>query len=214
MIDEQRTHEIYGYVSADLAPHSHKPTVCICEMCGQERILRKRTYSVICKNCSNGIKARNSADQRRESLSNPNRNITKIKTKNKDSPTFLGCAVAERVLSKVSKNVRRMPNCFPGYDFLCGRGYKVDVKSSTIRKGGYWAFHIDKNDICDYFACLAFDNRNDLTPSHFWLIPSKVLSHLIGTSISPSTLDKWNKYEKPIDQIILCCDNMKVIASR
>ena len=213
MIDEQRTHEIYGYVSAELPPSSHKPIVCICEECGHARVAQKRRYSFLCQNCSNGIKSRNSADHRRELLNSPDRIVTKIKTKNKNSPTFLGCAVAEKVLLNAFKNVKQMPNCFPGYDFLCGKGYRVDVKSSTARKGGYWAFHIDKNDVCDYFACLAFNNREDLIPSHFWLIPSRVLSHLIGTSISPATLDKWNEYEKPLDKIMECCDTMKVISS-
>lgn len=28
-------------------------------------------------------------------------------------------------------------------------------------------------------------------------------------SISPSTLDKWAEYEKPIDDAIICCNEMK-----
>ena len=45
---------------------------------------------------------------------------------------FLGVHVAERVLSHVFKQVKRMPNGNVGYDFTCARGRKIDVKSACV----------------------------------------------------------------------------------
>lgn len=135
---------------------------------------------------------------------------------NKSCTLFLGVHVAEQVLSKVFKNVKQMPMHNPGYDFVCNKGMKVDVKSSvlhrrknSIKSQGDWTFTINRNTTADYFLCLAFDNREDLNPMHVWLIPGKDVNHLMRTGIAKSTLSKWSKYEKDIDKVINCCDNMK-----
>lgn len=131
---------------------------------------------------------------------------------NPDCSTFLGVVVAERVLSKVFKNVQRMAQGNPGYDFICGKGFKIDVKGSCLRKKlEQWNFHIERNQEADYFLCLAFDNRKDLNPLHIWLIPGDVLNHLIGTSIARSTLEKWSKYEltDKLGDVLACCDTLK-----
>ena len=124
---------------------------------------------------------------------------------------FLGIHVAERVLAKVYPNVERMPMHNPGYDFICGRGYKVDVKSSCLGKQGHWGFRINKNAGADYFLCLGFDNRDDLEPQHIWLIPGEVINHLMGLSICPGerSLSKWRQYEQPLDQVTSCCDVLR-----
>ena len=94
--------------------------------------------------------------------------------KNRQCSSFLGVHVAERVLEATFENVERMPYGNPGFDFICGAGYKIDVKSSCRRyqKNGSssWAFGIDKNCDADYFLCIAFDNREHLNPEHLWLI--------------------------------------------
>lgn len=132
---------------------------------------------------------------------------------NKDCALYLGCHVAEKVLSHVFKNVQRMEINNPGYDFICGKGYKVDVKSSCLHKrsgrSDSWLFIINRNTTADFFLCIAFDNRNDLNPEYMWLIPGNVLNHLKGTSITESTLVKWSEYNLPIDKVISCCDSMK-----
>lgn len=46
---------------------------------------------------------------------------------------YLGIFIGEKVLSKVFKNVERMPINHSGYDFICGNGYKIDVKVSCRR---------------------------------------------------------------------------------
>lgn len=126
---------------------------------------------------------------------------------------YLGVVVAERMLSKVFKNVERMPLNNPGYDFICNNNFAIDVKSACHPKNrsDLWMFAIKRNQEADYFLCIAFDTRKDLNPQHIWLIPSTVLNHLMGTSISISTLDKWAKYEliDKLDDVLACCDAMK-----
>lgn len=125
--------------------------------------------------------------------------------------SYLGVYVAERLLSKIFKNVERMPYGHPGYDFICGKGYKVDVKGGCLGNNtpDRWLFKINKNQIADYFLCLAFDNRYDLNPIHVWLIPCEVLNNKVCTSISKYQTDRWSEYEQPLDKVLKCCDTMK-----
>lgn len=139
--------------------------------------------------------------------------------KNRKCSEFLGCHIAEQILLNVFQNVIKMPMRNHGYDFICGRGYKVDVKASCIvyRKGRkssnikypYWSFKINKNIIADYFACIAFDNRTDLIPLHFWLIPGGIINNL--TTLGISIPENWLLYEKPTNKIIACCNQLKFL---
>jgi len=132
-------------------------------------------------------------------------------SENKECSSFLGIHVAERVLSHVFKNVERMPMNNSGFDFVCNKGKKIDVKSSCLRKDGVWAFHINHNTTADYFLCLAFDNREDLNPLHAWLLPGAKVNHLVGTGIRQSTIYRWDEYRLDTSKINTCCDTMKVI---
>ena len=128
---------------------------------------------------------------------------------NKQCASFLGVHVAEQVLSHVFKNVQRMPYGNPGFDFICGGGYEIDVKSACRSQDGRsnnWKFHIFKNRVAKYFLCLAFDNRKDLNPEHIWLIPGGLVNHLIGLTISMATLQKWEEYALDISKVSACCD--------
>jgi len=131
---------------------------------------------------------------------------------NKECSAFLGVHVAEGVLSKIFQNVTRMRNGNPGYDFLCSKGYRIDVKSATKMKScNSWQFNINKNRIADYFLCLAFDNRENLNPEHLWLIPAAIVNNKKGVTISPSTLEKWQEYEldSRLNDVIACCTTLK-----
>jgi hypothetical protein len=134
-------------------------------------------------------------------------------SKNRSCSSFLGCHVAEQVLSKTFKNVELMPPNNPGYDFICNHGMKIDVKSSCIhnQKGcsPYWQFNIKKNKIADYFLCIAFDNRIDLNPLHLWLIPGNTLNHSSSARIALSTILKWIEFELDAVNVVKCCDSMK-----
>lgn len=122
---------------------------------------------------------------------------------------FLGVHIAERVLSYVFKDVEVMPYGNPGYDFTCNKGKLIDAKSSCIRKDGSWMFSIRRNIVADFFICLAFDNRKDLTPLHAWMIPGNKLNHLKTTSISQSTIHKWDEYRLDLSKISACCDEIR-----
>jgi len=125
---------------------------------------------------------------------------------NKDCAQYLGVHIAERVLSHVFKDVERMPMNHPGYDLICSKNNRIDVKSSCPHgKHQRWNFHIRCNTTPDYFLCMAFNNREDLTPLHAWLIPGHRLSHLVNAVISPNTVHKWDEYALDISKIATCC---------
>lgn len=130
---------------------------------------------------------------------------------NKNCPGFLGVYIAEHILSHIYHNVKRMPYGHRGYDFICGKGYKIDVKSACLKENhpNLWGFSIKRNKIPDYFLCLAFDNREDLNPLYIWLIPGYILNNKFGTSISKSTLNKWKEYEQSINKVITCCNKCR-----
>lgn len=135
---------------------------------------------------------------------------------NKNCPQYLGSHVAERLLALYFGDVKRMPITFPGYDFLCPNGYKIDVKASTLqhhkrKTSSTWSFHIGKNTIADYFMCLAFNNRDSLEPQHLWLIPGNIVNHLTAVEMYPTeySLNKWSKYEKDLTKVFECCKILK-----
>ena len=133
-----------------------------------------------------------------------------LMSENTECSQYLGVHVAERVLSKVFKDVVQMPHNNPGYDFICNKGKKIDVKSScSHKKGRNWTFDIGRNQIADLFLCLTFDNREDLNPLNIWLIPGDIINHLTTASISKSTLSKWDKFKLDIDKVASCCTTLK-----
>ena len=131
---------------------------------------------------------------------------------NKNCSTYLGVTIAEQLLAKVFKNVKRMHNGNKGFDIICNQGYKIDIKSSTKTKTrNAWIFKINCNRIADYFLCIAFDDRKNLNPLHLWLIPSDEINYLVNLRISESKLNKWSKFELTdmLDKVIGCCNIMK-----
>lgn len=133
---------------------------------------------------------------------------------NKQCSMYLGIHIAENLLFNFFENVIQMPMGNKGFDFVCGKGYKVDVKASTrhnrnsrIAEG--WQFEIGRNKIADYFLCLAFDNRESLNPEHVWLIPSSFINNLRFATVSETTLRRWSEWEQPIDKVVVCCNEIK-----
>ena len=101
-----------------------------------------------------------------------------------------------------------MPNCNPGYDFICDNNYKIDAKASCrhirFSRNDSWLFNINKNQVADYFACLAINNCDDLNIEHFWLIPGNIINYKITFTICESKLNNWIKYEQDINRVIKC----------
>ena len=83
------------------------------------------------------------------------------------------------------------------------------MKSSCVNNRGGWYFTINKNVTAEYFLCIAFDNRTDLTPIHLWLIPGIDVNQKFGFNVSLNTLYKWEKYELDITKVVNYCDNKK-----
>ena len=57
-------------------------------------------------------------------------NGVRLMSEDRQGSLYLGCYIAEKLLSKVFNNVERMPVNNRGYDFKCGNGFLFDVKSS------------------------------------------------------------------------------------
>jgi ribosomal protein S27AE len=138
----------------------------------------------------------------------------------KDSAQYLGIHVAERVLSGFFDHITRMPLNNPGFDFVCGKGFKIDVKSSCLRLSSgapsFWGFNIRQNVDADYFLCLAFNDRESLEPQHVWFFPGEVINQQSGLRISNNShsIAKWSKYERPLDRILSCCETLRAESTR
>lgn len=202
----------------------------ICKSCGEDK---KHEAHGLCQGCygkqyhklyrdthKDEIKRNNKIyyEANREKINAANRkrwyiNGGKPMCINKSCPVFLGVHIAEQILSKAFKDVETMPYGNTGFDFICNKGKKIDVKSACVSKHGLhkgsWSFGIRKNQTADFFLCLAFDNRDDLTPLHMWLIPSKKINYLTCAGISKSTILKWDEYKLNINAVTNCCETMK-----
>ncbi len=135
---------------------------------------------------------------------------------NKSCTAYLGVVVAETILSHEFPGFVRMPYGNPDYDYECPRGFKIDVKSGCKlhKKNGtpLWAFNIRKNKKANYFLCIAFGYRNEpLMPEHIWLIPGNMINDKIGIGITDSLegLAKWSKFERPLENVLGCCDKLR-----
>jgi len=137
----------------------------------------------------------------------------------RECSSFLGVHIAETVLRGFFETVEHMPYGFSGYDFICGKGKRIDVKSSCLcyrqNRAPEWSFGIGQNDVADYFLCLAFDNRTSLTPLHVWLIPGNLINNHYSLSManSPRVIRKWDNYERPLDKAVACCEKMRVCSN-
>lgn len=138
---------------------------------------------------------------------------------NKECSLWLGVVIAEKVLSKVFKNVERMSTNNPGYDFICNKGFKVDVKSACLDDENIWEFRIKRNKIADYFLLLAFNNREDLEPEHLWLIKGtdkvkkKIINEIASIVIrnNPLSMYEYEDYEltDKLEKVKDCCDKLR-----
>lgn len=177
-------------------------------------ISRSRDNRRICKTCSTKLTAmwRDNNRSRVNELSRISRyrHGAKPMSENRKCSAYLGIHIAERVLAKTFKDVEVMPPNNKGYDFICNKGKKIDVKSACFgQRGISWTFSIKRNTVADYFLCIAFDNRDDLNPLYVWLIPGDKVNHVISTTISESTINKWSEHVIDIDSVLKYCDIFK-----
>lgn len=195
-------------------PKSGKKIIRICDGCDRERELRFVEHSDLCSKCANKTPKHrkvqsDAAIKRHAKEKDPLPKDQEIQIpKNKSCPQYLGC-IAEELLAKTFKDVRRMPFGNKGYDIICNRDLRIDIKSSALGHKGHWIFNINKNTIADYFLCIAFESRKDLTPVHVWLISGKDINQKGSITISKIIISKWSKYEQPLDRVLACCNVMK-----
>lgn len=200
-----------------------------CNGCGEDKELkefhiRKRGLKTglcsQCKKCTN-LKSSNwyrnnlekARKQKRESRYR--RGLRSPAQLNKSCATYLGCVIAETVLSHEFPGFKRMPPGNPDYDYECPKGFLIDVKSSCRshpKEGNdFWQFQIGGNKKPHFFLCLAFNNRDLLNIEHLWLIPGYLVNMKKNLAItdSPKGLAKWSKYERSLKNALACCDKMK-----
>lgn len=146
---------------------------------------------------------------------NSYRHGSKPALENKSCSLYLGCVIAETILAHEFPGFVRMPPGNPDYDYDCPKGFTIDVKSSCRYhpKAGSerWSFQIRKNKVANYFLCIAFDERKTLNPEHLWLIPGDVVNEKMAIRItdSPKSLSKWSQFERPLDNVLNCCNKMR-----
>lgn len=185
-----------------------------CPDCGEDLPLsefgfNRRRKDGLQSYCKEHYRARSNASNYRRGKSMP-------LGRNRECASFLGVHVAERVLGGCFENLTRMPYLNPGYDYLCGRGFKIDCKSACLcksetRYSGRWEFRIRRNRVADYFLCLAFDDRESLNPMHVWLFPKAFvagkMSFVIGNT--PRSIKKYEVFERPIENVMLACETLR-----
>lgn len=80
--------------------------------------------------------------------------------KNKSCAAYLGIVIGERLCRYLFKDVQIMPNNNPGFDIICNKGKKIDVKTGCIHlnhgKHSNWIFHIKKKHHCRLFHLYSF----------------------------------------------------------
>lgn len=182
----------------------------VCIRCGRHEVHAKK----LCSRCYEiQWRAANRDDQNEKKRERRHKCGALPMSKNKECSSFLGVHVAENVLNHVYKTATMMPYGNRGYDFVCGHGMKIDVKSAVItyhgRSHGKWIFPFKRNTIADYFLCIAFDDRKNLNPLHLWLVPGHVVNWSTGICVSVSTVKKWDAYKLDLSKVVECCDGMK-----
>lgn len=207
----------------------------ICRKCGKDKSVRYRYrdekgiwdgVSYICCKCNNDRWAISKGYKNySEYLTERNWNTGKSSpmSENEDCSMYLGAHVAERVLSKIFEDVKRMPINNHGFDFICKKGYKIDVKSATLANRpstyGHWSFGINYNDIADYFLLIGFDDRENLEPMHIWLFKKDEMMRgkpfymrksfsMEDSTVNSEVYSIWEMTDK-LEKMKECCDKLK-----
>ena len=223
---EKKQHEAKGMCSRCYNNQCVRPIIT-CVICCEQK---EHHAKGMCKDCYSIEYDRKNREKRLEYYRQHSKEISEYRKvkyanlptsggskTNKECAQYLGVHIAERVLKHVFNDVEVMGMNNPGFDFICNKGKKIDVKSSCRhkydKKSDSWSFHINYNITPNYFLCIAFDNRNDINIEHLWLIPGEDINNKLGIVITESRLNKWKQYElnEKLDEVIICCDTLKQI---
>lgn len=98
-------------------------------------------------------------------------------SENDECSSYFGVYIAENYISKLFEDAVVTPYGTIGYDWICKKGKKIELKSRCLQQQGKrigWNFTgIDYNDIADYFILSGWDNRESLQPLYVWMFHSK-----------------------------------------
>jgi hypothetical protein len=124
---------------------------------------------------------------------------------NRTDNRFLGVYIGENAIHKIHEGSERKKLNNKGYDIICQKGYKIDVKTTTLSRYNTYVFDISENKTADYFVMIGFNNIIDLKPLHIWIIrgnekldTGRIVNDLNKLIIvnEPLYISKYEKYEK------------------
>lgn len=130
-----------------------------------------------------------------------------IKENRKDT-RFLGVYIAENAVARLFKGSQKMPHYNVGYDIICPKGHRIDVKATILNRYNLFSFHINRNMVADYFVLIGFNNIIELKPLYLWIIkgdenisgcPMRNLE-LLSILNEPDYLRVYQKHER-IDKL-------------
>lgn len=110
MIDEEKTFEMFGYVSDKLSYGSSRKVVAVCDGCKKERVLKFQAYKCLCRSCShmgknNPMFGKHHTKDTKEKISKANMGKKCLKeTKLKISKANFGKHHTEETIFKISKS--------------------------------------------------------------------------------------------------------------
>lgn len=127
---------------------------------------------------------------------------------NRKDPRFIGLYVAENGVLKLFEGSKQMKRGNPGYDIICDKGYKIEVKAATLTRYNTLVFHLEKNKIADYFILIGFNNIIELKPLYLWVIKSDEIIRescikdidVLSISNEPELAKPFEKYNR-IDKL-------------
>ena len=153
MIDEDRNMQLFGYVSSELKPKSHKRIIVICEKCGKYRNIMKQKYRDLCPSCSRVGKITPTKTKIKQSKSHSGRikspehckNISKSKLgvyDGENNPNWQGGLSFGKYCSKFNNQLKqlirdRYNNCDYMSDIhknICNNGRALDVHHVDYNK--------------------------------------------------------------------------------
>lgn len=124
-------------------------------------------------------------------------------SENRKDPRFIGLYIAENSILKLFEGSQKMKCGNHGYDIVCNKGYKIEVKAATLTRQNTLSFHIARNKIADYFILIGFNNIIELRPLYLWIIKNDEIIRgcrlrdidVLGISNEPEFVKPFKKYD-------------------
>lgn len=121
---------------------------------------------------------------------------------NKNCTYWLGIYIAERkyarkILPLIFGGIKKeMPPNYPGFDFVCIKDERINIKSARLIHGKF-RFNIKHNNEPDYFLLLAFNNTDkeeDLRLLHAWIFKKndRIRENIQRNYVMKDFYDRYN----------------------